>query len=91
MGLSHSVTTVSTVRAFPPIRDSSDKATLEGLIRAGFENPKESSHGGHGGHGGLRFAVLALTAPQFAFGGSEPDFCLLSSASVLICEICGSP
>jgi hypothetical protein len=71
----HSVPTVSTVRALSSIRH---KAVLNGLVRAGFENPKESSHGDHGGHGGLRFAVW----------GSE--FGVLSSASALVREICGS-
>ena len=44
----------------------SDKAILNGLIRAGYENPQKSSHGDHGGlrpivhcspFGGLEFGV----------------------------------
>jgi hypothetical protein len=46
------VPTVATVRAFSSAHYPSDKAILDGVIRAGFENPKESSHGG------LRFTLL---------------------------------
>jgi hypothetical protein len=46
------VPTVTSVRAFYPIHDSSDKAILDSSIGAALETREESSHGGHGGHGG---------------------------------------
>jgi hypothetical protein len=53
----YSVYTASSVRAFLPSLYIGHKAILDGPIGAGFENPKEASHGGHGGHGGLRFTI----------------------------------
>jgi hypothetical protein len=46
------VPTVTSVRAFCPLHDSSDKAILDSSIGAALETREESSHGGHGGHGG---------------------------------------
>ena len=46
---SHSVTSVSTVRAFPLLIIHQIKRSWTGVIGAGLENPRESSHGGHGG------------------------------------------
>src|SRR4029077_10091310 len=51
---------------------SSGKAILDGLIRAAFENRKESSHGGHGGHGGCVESVNRRLLPAFGLSERRP-------------------
>ena len=67
--------TVTSVRAFCPLHDSSDKAILDSSIGAALETREESSRGGHGGHGGCLkignqwFCCRALGSLSPGFGG----------------------
>jgi hypothetical protein len=53
---------------------SSDKAMLDGVIRAGFEHPKRIIARSPRCHGGLRFTVPRSPLPSSAFGVRSSDF-----------------
>src|SRR6516165_9187982 len=59
----------------------SDKAILGGVIRAGLENPKESSHGGCLNRQSVRRSPFTVRRSPFAVRDS--DFCIPTSTFCL--------